>query len=214
MPVAREDRPLDAVREETIDRLIVNYGHGHLSMEAFQRRLDQAFDAEDVATLSALTTDLDSQIDEAYLTRKNSRFGQFIPAGENKDSESIVTVLGGNDRSGVWTVPRVLNVITVLGGSDLDLSEARFAAKTTRIKVFCLFGGVDIKVPEGMNTTLNVACVLGGADNKAPSTGDPEAPMLIIDGMVIFGGLDVKLRKTLRERVVEFADHLRAMFGR
>ncbi len=64
------------------------------------------------------------------------------------------------------------------------------------------------------NTTLNVACILGGADNKAPSTGDPEAPMLIIDGMVIFGGLDVKLRKTLRERVVEFADHLRAMFGR
>ncbi len=41
-----------------------------------------------------------------------------------------------------------------------------------------------------------------------------DAPTLIIDGMVIFGGLDVKLRKTLRERVVEFADHLRAMFGR
>jgi hypothetical protein len=31
---------------------------------------------------------------------------------------------------------------------------------------------------------------------------------------VLLGGLDVKVRKSLRERVVAFADGLRAMFGR
>ena len=45
MPVPPQDRPLTAVREETIDRLIVNYGHGKLSLEAFERRLDEALDA-------------------------------------------------------------------------------------------------------------------------------------------------------------------------
>lgn len=213
MPVPNEDKPVNVLREETIDRLIVNYGHGRLSMEAFQRRLDQAFDANDAATLTSLTADLGDHVDAPYLERKHSQFGQFIPVGEDKDSERVVTILGGNDRRGVWTVPRILGIVTVLGGTDLDMSEARLAARTTRINVFCLFGGIDIKVPEGVNTTMNVTCILGGADTNAPSSGDPDAPVLIIDGFVIFGGLDVKLRKTLRERVVAFADQLRSLFG-
>ena len=32
-----EDRPLEKVREETIDQLVMNYGHGELSSEAFER---------------------------------------------------------------------------------------------------------------------------------------------------------------------------------
>ncbi len=213
MPVPNEDKPLDLLREETIDRLIVNYGHGHLSMDAFQRRLDQAFDAADAVALTALTADLDDQVDAPYLERKQTQFGQFIPAGEDKDSERVVTILGGNDRRGAWTVPRQLDIVTVLGGTDLDMSEARFASSTTRINVFCLFGGIDIKVPEGVNTTMNVSCILGGADTNAPSSGDPNAPVLLIDGFVIFGGLDVKLHRTLRERVVAFADQLRSLLG-
>ena len=31
MPIRPEDRPIDALREQTVDRLIMNYGHGHLS---------------------------------------------------------------------------------------------------------------------------------------------------------------------------------------
>jgi hypothetical protein len=125
----------------------------------------------------------------------------------------VVTILGGNDRRGAWTVPRHLGIVTVLGGTDLDMSEARFASRTTRINVFCLFGGIDIKVPEGVNTTMNVSCILGGADTNAPSSGHPNAPVLLIDGFVIFGGLDVKLHRTLRERVVAFADQLRSLLG-
>ena len=55
MPVAPQDRPLASLREETIDRLIVNYGHGKLSLEAFERRLDQALDAQTHDRLLALT---------------------------------------------------------------------------------------------------------------------------------------------------------------
>ena len=45
MSVKFEDRPLEKVREETIDQLVMNYGHGELSSEAFERRLDAAMDA-------------------------------------------------------------------------------------------------------------------------------------------------------------------------
>ena len=43
MPVTPKDKPIQTLREETIDTLIMNYGHGHLSLDAFERRLDQAF---------------------------------------------------------------------------------------------------------------------------------------------------------------------------
>jgi len=45
MSVAPQDRPIDALREETVDQLIMNYGHGKLSRAAFERRLDEALDA-------------------------------------------------------------------------------------------------------------------------------------------------------------------------
>src|SRR5262245_45946597 len=70
MPVAPQDRPLASVREETIDQLIVNYGHGKLSLEAFERRLDQALDAKSADALLALTTDLPLKADKAYAKAK------------------------------------------------------------------------------------------------------------------------------------------------
>ena len=75
MPVPPQDRPLDAVREETIDRLIVNYGHGKLSLEAFERRLDQALDAKSADALVALTNDLELQVDRQYAQQKRAEFG-------------------------------------------------------------------------------------------------------------------------------------------
>lgn len=55
MPAAAEDRPIDALREETVARLIMNYGHGKLSREAFERRLDSALAAKSHDQLIALT---------------------------------------------------------------------------------------------------------------------------------------------------------------
>ena len=53
MPVDNQDRPIEVVREEVIDQLIVNYGHEALSLEAFDRRLDQALSADDAWGLSS-----------------------------------------------------------------------------------------------------------------------------------------------------------------
>jgi hypothetical protein len=223
MPVIPQDKPLDALREETVDQLIMNYGHGTLSLEAFQRRLDAAFDATEHQALQSLTRDLDLQVDSAYVAKKREslelhpdhRLRANDDADEDVDDvEHIVHIFGGGDRSGDWTVPGELRVITIFGGTDIDLTDARFTSSNTRIRLLCLFGGVDIYVPEGVNTTVNAFCIFGGIDNKAPNSSDPRAPKLEVDGLVMFGGADVKLKKTVKERMLEFADGLRAVFGR
>ena len=60
MPVPAQDKPINQLRQEVIDQLVLNYGHETISKAAFERRLDSAWDAEDHDTLLALTADLDT----------------------------------------------------------------------------------------------------------------------------------------------------------
>jgi hypothetical protein len=214
MPVTPEDRPLDVLRDETVDQLIMNYGHGHLSLDAFQRRLDQAFDAATYEQLSTLTSDLDLQVDPGYMERKREELAFHYDqddAGESVDY--MVNILSGGERAGEWTAAGEIRIVNVLGGTDVDFTHARFSSQTTRVRVLCLFGGVDICVPEGVSTSVRTFNILGGVSNKAPTTRDPTAPRIIVDGFVLCGGVDVKVRKTVKERMLEFADGLRALCG-
>jgi hypothetical protein len=215
MPVNPSDRPIEVLRDETVDQLIMNYGHGKLSREAFERRLDEALDAKTHDKLLELTQDLDLKTDRQYTAQKKAELGIHLepaPPADADDTEHVINVFAGSDRKGAWHVPRVIRVINVFGGADLDFSEARFTSETTYMTVFCLFGGVDIRLREGMRTLSKAVAIFGGVDNRAPSTTDPNAPLLVIEGFVLFGGVDIRVRKTPKERLREFADQLRALF--
>jgi hypothetical protein len=41
---------------------------------------------------------------------------------------------------------------------------------------------------------------------------DPNAPLLVVEGAAIFGGVDIRVKKTPKQRLHEFADQLRTMF--
>lgn len=212
MPVAPQDRPLGALREETVDRLIVNYGHGELSLEAFERRLDAAFDADSHDKLLELTADLDREPDKRYAEEKRAELGIRVD-GEGRDVEYLLHIFGGTHRRGAWNVARELRMVNIFGGGDLDFSEARFAARTTRIKMLCIFGGATLYVPEGMNTVSKALCIFGGVRNRTPPNDGADAPTLIVEGLMLFGGAEIKLKKTFKKRCMEFADTLKGLFG-
>ncbi len=179
MPVTPQDRPLDALREETVDQLIMNYGHGKLSREAFERRLDEALDTKSHERLVELTKDLDLRADRQYTAQKKAELGIRVDASAANrvdDAEHIINVFAGNNRRGAWDVPRAIRIFNLFGGAELDFTDARFAAETTYITVFCLFGGVNIRVRDGMRTISKAICIFGGVDNRAGSTSDPNAP--------------------------------------
>jgi len=215
MPVNPQDQPIDSLREQTVDQLIMNYGHGRLSREAFERRLDEALDAQAADKLVELTKDLDLKADKDYSAQKKAELGIRVdPAAavDGSEVETMVNIFGGTTRSGAWDVPREIKMINVFGGCELDFSNARFTAKTTRIMMFCMFGGASFRVREGMRTQSKAICIFGGIDNRAGSTLDPDAPTLIIEGIALFGGADIKIKKTPKQKFQEFANTLRAMF--
>jgi hypothetical protein len=215
MPVTPQDRPIDSLREEAIDQLIMNYGHGKLSLEAFERRLDRALDTRSHETLLELTKDLDLVVDKKYTEQKKTELGIQTATRDAEDAgdvDHMINIFGGSNRSGAWQVASEIRMLNVFGGADLDFSDAHFSSKTTRITMLCLFGGANFYVREGINAVSKALCIFGGINNRASSGNDPNAPTLLIQGLVLFGGAEIKIKKTAKERLRQFADTIKGMF--
>jgi len=213
MSVAVEDRPIEAVRAEVIDQLIMNYSHGELSYQAFERRLDQAMESKSNKELIELTADLALKVDNAYTeSKKQNNTANFVP-GHTEDVETIVNVFSGSNRGGGWKVPKELRYYSIFSGCDIDFSEAQFSQPIVRIKIFSLFSGDTIYVPENINVVSKAFCIFGGIDNSAPCTSASNAPTIIIEGIAIFSGVTIKVKRTIKEQFVNFADSLKKMFS-
>ena len=140
-----------------------------LSREAFERRLDQALDPSRRPIGRATRTWTTRRTANTRRRRKPSSAGASTgsAAARVDDNEHIINVFGGNTRKGAWDVPRAIRVINIFGGAELDFTDARFTTETTYITVFCLFGGVNIRVRDGMSTVSKALCIFGGVDNRS-----------------------------------------------
>ncbi len=85
------------------------------------------------------------------------------------------------------------NITAVMGGSEFDLRHVEFASNTAVIDVFTLFGGTKFIVPENWAVQSDAISILGGfSDKRAVSMAAPEDKTLIIKGLVMLGGIEVK----------------------
>ena len=78
MTVKLEDRPIEQVREEVIDKLIYHYSHGVISAEAFERRLDAAMASQSHQEIVDLASDLTMNVDDQFNNRKQQQFLSLI----------------------------------------------------------------------------------------------------------------------------------------
>ena len=80
----------------------------------------------------------------------------------------------------------------VMGGIDLDLRGSRTTSPTVVLDVFAWWGGVDIRVPPDWRVVSEVLPLMAGYEDKSrPAEGEP-ATTLLIRGVVIMGGIEVK----------------------
>ena len=107
MPVKLEDRPIEAVREEHIDILVHNYSHGIISAEAFERRLDVVIETDEHALIVEQTADLEQTPTDTIRQQKEKQFQVQYHDENIDDTETMVNVFGGSDRSGSWVVESV-----------------------------------------------------------------------------------------------------------
>jgi predicted membrane protein len=86
------------------------------------------------------------------------------------------------------------DAVAVFGGVRLDLRPAAITVDRAVLDVTAIFGGVELRVPEGWSVEAKGVGVFGGFDDKTlHPKRDPnvKTPGLIITGTAIFGGVSV-----------------------
>ena len=84
------------------------------------------------------------------------------------------------------------DLTAVMGGVNLDLSNAPMARDTAVIDVFTLMGGAVILVPRDWDVTVRVISLMGGCSDKRRPSTLPATKHLIIRGMALMGGVEIK----------------------
>jgi hypothetical protein len=85
------------------------------------------------------------------------------------------------------------SMLAWFGGIAVDLRGATLAPGA-QLTVHSLFGGIAIRVPPDWPIESRIRVLAGGVDVRAPEPDGTTAPMLALDGLVLFGGISVGAR--------------------
>ena len=192
-------RASDADRDQVATLLSAAYAEGRLSREEHDERIDQLMAAKTFDDLLPITRDLVIVGPPAPVAtpQSSSRFA-IDTTGQNAESDKMIAIFGGVTRKGRWRVRKNTHALALFGGMDLDLRDAIFEAPVVEISGFWCFGGLDIKVPEGIEIQDQTAGIFGGTDVRDIGDPAPGAPTLVIKGVSLFGGVSIKGPKKRR----------------
>ncbi|MDP9776455.1 hypothetical protein J2S58_000078 [Nakamurella flavida] len=197
-------------REQVAVALHTAMAEGRIEVPELEERLDAVYRAKTLGELEPLTSDLPGH-------RPVTAAGVALPApppepgspgivsrvgGGYPTSSAAVAVMSGATRSGRWVVPRQFTAVAVMGGVELDLTQARFAERQVTITAVAVMGGIEITVPADVTVLVSGIGLMGGFEDHARSDGYPGGPVLRVNGLALMGGVEVK-RGRLPEQITD-----------
>jgi hypothetical protein len=185
-------RASDQDRERVAEQLRDAAGEGRLDMGELDERLDAVYAARTYAELEPITRDLP----QAGTPRPVAPVSAADPArfGGQPTSSAAVAVMGGFERKGAWVVPASFTAVAIMGGGTIDMRDARFAERTVTIHVTAIMGGIEVVVPEDAQVHVSGFGFMGGFDHSVGGEGEPDGPVIRINGLAFLGGVGVKRR--------------------
>jgi hypothetical protein len=103
----------------------------------------------------------------------------------------IVKVLGGLRRSGRFALQARTGFVTLIGGVDLDLTEAVLPASGARLTKVSVIGGVHISTGPDVAVKVRAFRLLGGTKVERAEDVSPTAPVLDVRAWSLIGGVHV-----------------------
>ena len=111
-----------------------------------------------------------------------------------KDSLNLINIFSGTDSKILSENFKGGSSISIFGGAEIDLRQAKLAGGEAKFDIFAMFGGSDIYVPQDWEIVIKGIPIFGGWDDN---TGNQQVKQedingtLVINCLVLFGGLDV-----------------------
>ena len=118
-------------------------------------------------------------------------------AGEETQEIDLVTIFGGDNLVSSADPFYGGKILTMYGGTVLDLRKATPAPTGIYLDVLAWMGGVNLVVPQGWRVDFTGKAIFGGFDDATQTTADLDAPTVRIGGMIVFGGLKATTRSPL-----------------
>ena len=179
------------------------YAEGRLTREEHDERLDQAMAAKTFDELIPVTRDLvyadvTPPPTAQASTQAPASASQVDTGNPTEEPERLVAVFGGATRKGRWRMRRYTQAYALFGGIDLDLRDAVLESPVVEISGVWCFGGLDIKVPPGIEIRDQTVGIFGGSDISHVAPPEPGAPVVVIKGLCLFGGVSVKTPRPRR----------------
>jgi hypothetical protein len=178
-------RASDAERDATVERLRDAAGEGRLTLEEFSDRMEQA-------TAARTRTELDQLVTDLPAAATGSGTGTVAAPGSPDGPTWHVSPIGGLSVSGPWRMGRHVVVISVIGGADLDLSQAELAARDVTLTKISIIGGVHARIPHGIRVDASGLSLLGGTSVEGAPDPGPGAPTIHIRAFSIIGGIRIR----------------------
>jgi hypothetical protein len=203
-----DDRPVpdlrasDADRERAVLTLGRAAGDGRLDVDELEERLQAAYAARTHSELDLLLADVGGTIqgDLADAPAARPRASPSVRSGAGGTSW-IVSIMGGNQRTGRWRVAERCNVVNFMGGAELDLHDVELSDQVTVVNVYTLMGGFEIRVPDGVDVQISKFAFMGGHEVKLGSEPPPPgAPLIRIRLWTMMGGGEVRRGRRKRAR--------------
>jgi hypothetical protein len=118
-------------------------------------------------------------------------------AGPETQEIDLVTVFGGDNLVSSADPFYGGKILTLYGGSVLDLRKATPAPTGVYLDVLVWMGGVSLVVPPGWRVDFNGKAIFGGFDDATQTTADPDVPIVRVGGLLLFGGLQATTKSPL-----------------
>lgn len=193
-------RASTADRERVSRILQTAMAEGRITVDELSERLETVYQAKTLGDLEPVTRDLPEHrplvaVPTAVPQLQAQPYpvaGPVVLPPGISSSSSAIAVMSGSERKGPWAIPAVFTAVAVMGGVEIDLTEAVFTAGEVTINVFALMGGVEIKVPDDVMVKEDGIGIMGGFDSSVPPPSDLPRAIVRVRGLALMGGVEVR----------------------
>ncbi len=167
---------------------------GRLSVDELDERIESAYATRSVGGLDLLLADVSAEtVSDEHTLASHHRSDRIVVREGPGGTRRVISIMGGNDRRGHWRIAKRCTVVSIMGGSEIDLCDVELSHPVTQLNVYSAMGGATIRVPNGVRVQVSKLAIMGTNDVRL---GDwpprPGGALIRIRLVSIMGGGKVR----------------------
>jgi hypothetical protein len=188
-------RASDADRDRYVEVLREQCGHGRITLDEFEERVDVVFSARTFAELESVVNDLPVRVPPtapaSYPTER--QVPSRARAAARRAGRLLVAILSESSHRGRFLAPPTMTAVAVLGECLIDLTRATFTDGHLVINAFTTLGSIVVLVPDDVHVDLTGLAILAEKSSRlADVEPAADAPVVTVRALAVLAEVEVR----------------------